>query len=73
MNERGRYSTLMIEITSAALLSCRSTTLGPYSMSRRLQLWTCQIEFLVESSGTCGHVYMHNSSVKLNDTSQTYL
>ena len=57
MNERGRYSAIMIEITSGALLSCRSTALGPYLMSPWLQLGTCQLECLEESSGSCGRLH----------------
>ena len=57
MNERGRYSALMIEITSATLLSCRFTSLGPYSMSPWLQLRTCQLECLAEFSGSCGRLH----------------
>jgi hypothetical protein len=60
MNERGWYSALMTEITSAALLLCRSIALRSYSM-RPWQLWICQIESLAESSGTCRHASITHS------------
>ena len=56
MNERGRYNAIMIEITYGALLSCRFSALGPNLMSRVLQLGTCQLEYLAESSETCGRL-----------------
>ena len=68
-NERGRYNAIMIEITYGAFLSCWPTSIGPNLMSRRLELWTCQLECLAESSGTCGCLHkadMHSSSITLN-------